>query len=163
MPLKEGTLKIYVKNIDAAKAAAYGQVVQDPKEADIAIIRLQTPWVPVETENFIAKQFHHGDLDFKEKEKQEILQLLNTVPTVVDLYLDRPAVFPEINAKAAAVVANFGANDNALLDVLFGKAKPEGKLPFEVPSSMEAVRRQKEDLPHDSENPLYQIGYGLRY
>lgn len=163
LPLKEGILKIYVKNIDAAKAAAYGQVVQDPKEADIAIIRLQTPWVPVETENFIAKQFHHGDLDFKEKEKQEILQLLNTVPTVVDLYLDRPAVFPEINAKAAAVVANFGANDNALLDVVFGKAKPEGKLPFELPSSMEAVRRQKEDLPHDSENPLYQIGYGLRY
>lgn len=163
LPLKQGALKIYVKNIDPAVAAMYGHVVQTPKEADLAIIRLQTPWVPVESDNFFAKQFHHGDLDFIEKEKQEILQLLNTVPTVVDIYLDRPAVFPQINAKAAAVVANFGASDAALLDVLFGKAKPEGKLPFELPSSMEAVRKQKEDLPHDSDNPLYPIGHGLRY
>ena len=39
--------------------------------------------------------------------------------------------------------------DAALLDVLAGKAKPEGKLPFELPSSMETVRKQKEDLPYD--------------
>jgi beta-glucosidase len=163
LPLKTGSLKLYVKNVDPAVAAAYGQVVEDPKQADIAIIRLQTPWVAVETENFFAKQFHHGDLDFKEKEKQEILGLLKTVPTVVDLYLDRPAVIPEINAAATAVLANFGASDAALLDVAFGKARPEGKLPFELPSSMEAVRKQKEDLPHDSENPLYTIGHGLSY
>jgi beta-glucosidase len=49
------------------------------------------------------------------------------------------------------------------LDVLFGKAKPEGKLPFELPSSMEAVRRQKADVPYDSENPLFPFGYGLTY
>lgn len=163
LPLKPAGLKIYIKNIDPAVAAAYGQVVEDPKLADVAIIRLQTPWIPVESENFFAKQFHHGDLDFKEKEKQEILTLLNTVPTVVDLYLDRPAVIPEINAQAAAVLANFGASDAALLDVVFGKAKPEGKLPFELPSSMDAVRKQKEDVPHDSENPLYTFGHGLSY
>jgi beta-glucosidase len=56
-----------------------------------------------------------------------------------------------------------GASDVALMDVLFGKFKPEGKLPFELPSSMEAVRQQKEDLPHDSENPLYKFGFGLSY
>jgi beta-glucosidase len=50
-----------------------------------------------------------------------------------------------------------------LLDVVFGKAKPEGKLPFELPSSMEAVRKQKADLPHDSEKPLYPYGHGLKY
>ena len=27
----------------------------------------------------------------------------------------------------------------------------------------EAVRRQKEDLPYDSENPLFPFGYGLTY
>ncbi|MBW3545687.1 MAG: glycoside hydrolase family 3 C-terminal domain-containing protein, partial [Bacteroidetes bacterium] len=116
-----------------------------------------------ETENFMARQFHHGDLDFKNAEKQEILQLLNTVPTIVDLYLDRPAVIPEINEKAAALLVNFGASDAAVLDVIFGRAAPGGKLPIELPSSMEAVRKQKEDLPHDSENPLYAIGHGLVY
>jgi len=46
---------------------------------------------------------------------------------------------------------------------VFGKVRPQGKLPFELPSSMEAVRRQKEDLPHDSKNPLYKFGFGLVY
>ncbi|MBL0741896.1 glycoside hydrolase family 3 protein [Chryseolinea lacunae] len=158
-----GKKKIYVQNIDKAVAAQYGEVVDTPEAAEIAIIRLKTPWVPVETENFMAKMFHHGDLDFKGKEKEDILALLDKVPTVVDIYLDRPAVIPEISAKAKALVANYGASDAALLDVVFGKAKPEGKLPFELPSSMEVVRNQKEDVPHDSKDPLYTFGFGLSY
>ena len=163
LPLKQGALKIYVKNVDAKVASSYGTVVDDPKKADIAIIRLNTPWYPVETQNPFARGFHHGDLDFKGTEKDSILQLLNAVPTIVDIYLDRPAVIPEINAKAKALLANYGASDAALLDIIFGKAKPEGHLPFELPSSMEAVRKQKEDVPYDSENPLYTFGFGLTY
>ncbi|MEZ4967571.1 MAG: glycoside hydrolase family 3 N-terminal domain-containing protein [Saprospiraceae bacterium] len=163
LPLQTGSVKIYVKNVDPAVAAQYGQVVNDPKEADFAILRLNTPWYPVETKNPFALGFHHGDLDFKGAEKDSILQLLAAVPTIVDIYLDRPAVIPEINAKARALLANYGASDAALLDIIFGKAKPGGKLPFELPSSMEAVRKQKEDVPHDSENPLYPFGAGLSY
>ncbi len=163
LPLKTGKLKIYVRNLDAKVAAQYGQVVDDPKKADIAILRINTPWYPVETQNPFARGFHHGDLDFKGAAKDSILQLLNTVPTIVDIYLDRPAVIPEINAKARALLADYGASDAALLDVVFGKAKPEGKLPFELPSSMDAVRKQKEDLPYDSKNPLYRFGFGLGY
>jgi len=163
LPLAEGKLKIYVKNIDAKIAARYGTVVEKPEDADFAIIRLNTPWYPVETDNPFAKGFHHGDLDFKGKEKEEILQLLKTVPTIVDIYLDRPAVIPEISMAAKGLLANYGASDAALLDVVFGKAKPQGKLPFELPSSMEAVRNQKEDVPFDSKDPLYKFGFGLRY
>jgi beta-glucosidase len=36
-------------------------------------------------------------------------------------------------------------------------------LPFEIPSSMEAVRKQKEDLPYDSEDPLFPFGHGLTF
>jgi beta-glucosidase len=32
-----------------------------------------------------------------------------------------------------------------------------------MPSSMEAVRNQKEDVPYDSENPLFPFGFGLSY
>ena len=163
LPLQQGKLKIYVKNIDAKVAAQYATVVTDPKDADIAILRLNTPYYPVETPITIAKMFHHGDLDFKAKEKDSILQLLNTVPTIVDIYLDRPAVIPEINAKAKGLLADFGASDAAVLDVIFGKAKPGGKLPIELPSSMDAVRNQKEDVPYDSKDPLYKFGYGLSY
>lgn len=162
LPLK-GQPKIFVKDIDASTAAQYGEVVDTPEAADFAILRLQTPWVPVETDNFMAKSFHHGDLDFKGEAKAEILKLLNTVPTIVVIYLDRPAVIPEIAAAARALLADYGASDTSVLDVIFGKAQPEGKLPFELPSSMEAVRNQKEDLPYDSESPLYAYGFGLRY
>ncbi len=162
LPLK-GQPKIFVKNIDPAVAAQYAEVVETPQEADFAILRLDTPWVPVETKNPFALGFHHGDLDFKGEAKAEILDLLQTVPTIVALYLDRPAVIPEISAAAKALLGEYGADDVAVLNVIFGKASPQGKLPFELPNSMEAVRNQKEDVPHDSENPLYPFGFGMTY
>jgi beta-glucosidase len=163
LPLKKSNLKIFVKNVSPDVAARYGTVVADPKQADFAIVRLNTPWIPVQTDIPMAQGFHHGDLDFKGKDLQEVLDICRTVPTIVDIYLDRPAVIPEINAAARAVLANYGASDAAVLDVIFGKAKPEGKLPFELPSSMEAVRNQQPDVPYDSKAPLYKFGFGLRY
>jgi len=165
LPLAPGKMKIFIKNINPEVASFYGTVVTKPEEADIAIIRLQTPHYPLPEArgNPIAAMFHTGDLDFKGKELQDILKLEKTVPTVVDIYLDRPAVIPEINHYAKALIANYGASDAALLDVLFGKYKPEGHLPIELPSSMTAVKEQKEDIPYDSGNPLYKFGAGLSY
>jgi beta-glucosidase len=162
LPLHEQP-RLFVKNIDPNIASQYAQVVETPEEASLAILRLETPWIPIETKNPLALGFHHGDLDFKEPAKTEILDLLRTVPTIVVIYLDRPAVIPEIAAEAKALLGEYGASDVAVLNVIFGKAQPEGKLPFELPSSMDAVRRQKADLPHDSENPLFPFGYGLIY
>jgi len=162
LPLKDQP-KIFVKNIDTDVAARYAEVVKTPKQADFAILRLDTPWIPVETKNIFARGFHHGDLDFKGETKAEILALCQAVPTIVVLYLDRPAVIPEISAAAEALIGEYGASDTAVLNVVFGKARPEGKLPFELPSSMEAVREQKADVPHDSENPLYPLGFGISY
>ncbi|MCB0037971.1 MAG: glycoside hydrolase family 3 C-terminal domain-containing protein, partial [Anaerolineales bacterium] len=162
LPLN-GQPKLFVKNIDTAVAEQYGSVVDSPAAADFAIVRLDTPWVPVETDNQFAKAFHHGDLDFKGEALAEILAILEAVPTIVVIYLDRPAVMPEINQAAQALLGEYGASDAAVLDIIFGRAQPEGKLPFELPSSMEAVRNQKEDLPYDSENPLYPFGFGMSY
>ncbi|MBV9989528.1 MAG: glycoside hydrolase family 3 C-terminal domain-containing protein [Chitinophagaceae bacterium] len=163
LPLVTGKWKIYAGNMDPKIVAQYGTVVSRPEDADFGILRLNTPWVPVDSKNFMARSFHHGDLDFKPHERDSILQIMAKVPCIVDIYLDRPAVFPEINAKAKAVLADFGASDAAVLDIIFGKAKPGGKLPFELPSSMDAVRKQREDVPYDSENPLYPFGFGLKY
>jgi len=49
------------------------------------------------------------------------------------------------------------------LDLIMGKFKPTGKLPFELPSSMEEVLKQKEDMPYDTQNPLYKFGAGIGY
>ena len=71
--------------------------------------------------------------------------------------------FPELAKAAAALLADFGASDAALLEVVFGRTTPTGVLPFELPSSMDAVRRQLPDVPYDSEDPLFPFGDGLSY
>jgi beta-glucosidase len=162
LPL-QGRPKVYFKNLDLATAARYADVAAGPEQADCAVLRLETPWVPVKTRNAFARSFHHGDLDFKGQAKWEILRLLRAVPTIVVLCLDRPAVIPEISALSRALLVEFGADDTAVLDVIFGRAKPEGRLPVELPRSMAAVRNQKPDLPYDSKNPLYRFGFGLSY
>ena len=88
---------------------------------------------------------------------------METVPTIVTVDLDRPAILAALKERASALIANFGVSDAALLDVVTGKAAPKGRLPFELPSSMEEVEAQRSDVPHDTAHPLYPIGFGRRY
>ncbi len=160
LPLR-GSPRMYLENVSPEAAAEYGEVASDLGDADVAILRLSTPYEP--REGLMERFFHAGRLDFDEEELGRILRVADRVPTVVDVFMDRPAVMPEIAARSAALLANFGASDAALLDVVFGRFRPSGRLPFELPSSMEAVRRQKPDVPYDSENPLFPFGHGLSY
>jgi len=160
LPLPGG-LRLYVENVAPEAAREYGEVVDAVDQADVAILRLDTPF-ETRGEGF-ERMFHRGDLSFPGEERARILALMAQVPTIVDIHLDRPAVIPEIAARSAALLADFGASDGAVLDVIFGRFSPSGKLPFELPSSMEAVERQKEDVPYDSKEPLYPFGYGLTY
>jgi beta-glucosidase len=161
LPIKNN-LKIYIEKIDKNIASNYGIVVDSLNDADIAVIRIQTPYQK-RTSDIVERMFHQGDLDFKQPELSRILNIMKKKPTIVCIYLDRAAVIPEISENATALLADFGAGDDAVLDIVFGKFNPTAKLPFELPSSMQAVKNQKEDLPHDSENPLYPFGWGMSY
>ena len=162
LPLAGGKPRVYIENMDPATAGEYGVVVSTPDSADYAILRLHAPYEP-RSGSFLERYFHQGDLDFKSPERERILGILDTVPTIVDMHLDRPAVIPEIAGRSVGLLASFGADDAAVLDVVFGRFQPEGKLPFEMPSSMEAVRNQQEDVPFDSKDPLFPFGHGLVY
>lgn len=157
LPLSSET-KIYVENINPVVAAEYGVVVEELADADVAILRVNAPF---ETGPGFFSFIHHGNLAFRGEELEHLQHIMRTKPTIISIYLDRPAVIPEIAQHAAAMLGTFGASDQALLDIVFGKFIPTGKLPFELPSSMEAVEKQKEDVPHDSENPLFEFGFGL--
>ena len=154
---------VYIEGIDPSTAGEYARVVESLDNADFAILRLGTPFQPKTGMGMFASFFHEGDLDFKGDDKTRVLDVLTKIPTLVVMDMDRPAVIPEIAEKSAALLAAFGASDVAVLDVIFGRFAPTAKLPFELPSSMEAVRNQKEDLPYDSENPLFPFGFGLTY
>ncbi|MCM2391151.1 glycoside hydrolase family 3 protein [Streptomyces albipurpureus] len=160
LPLS-GRPRVYVAGVQPEAAARYADVVTDPAAADLAILRLDTPFEP-RTGGFEAF-FHAGRLDFAPERLREILSLLESVPTVVAIHLERPAVIPEIAERAGALLASYGASDAALLDVLFGHARPEGRLPFQLPRSMAEVAQGHPDLPQESSSPLYPFGHGLRY
>src|SRR3989454_2522536 len=159
-------LRVYVHGVAPAAATREGwTVVTDPKQADVAIVRLSAPFERLHPQYVFGQFFHEGSLAFKDGDPdyEAFKHASAAVPTIVTVYLERPAVLTPLKERASALIANFGVSDAALLDVLTGRAKPEGKLPFELPSSMEAVQAQRSGLPHDSARPLYPVGFGQSY
>jgi beta-glucosidase len=166
LPLRAGGSKVYLHGIDAALARQYGlQVVDSPELADVAIVRASAPFELLHPNYIFGVLTHEGSLAFSDgnPDYDAIRRISARVPTIVTVYLDRPAILGNIVDKADAVLANFGASDAALLDVLTGKHAPQGRLPVELPSSEAAVAAQRPDMPHDSAAPLFPIGFGLSY
>ena len=158
LPFARGR-KLYVEGIDAEVAASFGEVVETPGEADLAIIRLHAPFEERETmfENF----FHAGSLAFSEQVVAHVREVAHAVPTVVDVLADRPPILTPIVEAAAAVTVNWGASGAALLDVLSGAFPAQGTLPFDLPRSMAAVEASRPDVPFDTADPLFRFGHGL--
>jgi beta-glucosidase len=166
LPLKKTLRKVFAPGMSASSLAARGlRQVKSPALADVAIVRVGSPHEDLHPGYFFGSRQQEGALDFK-ADSSELVMIAaarRSVPTVVVVSLDRPAILTSLQDKATALVGDFGASDEAVLDVLVGKARPEGRLPFELPSSMAAVEAQQPDAPHDSERPLYPIFFGLRY
>jgi beta-glucosidase len=131
--------------------------VDSADQADAALVRIAAPYEP--RSRLPEAFFHQGRLDLPDELREHLLALAATVPTVVDVFLDRAAVVPELAAHAAALLADFGAADDAVLDVVFGHATAEGRLPIELPSSMAAVEAHPEDRPGGTADPLFPIGH----
>ncbi len=167
LPVREAGKKVFLVNVDAKAATAAGLMVVDaPEKADFAIVRTSAPYQTLHPGYAMGHMQHEGDLDFKADNKDYLaLEAITKakVPAVVTIYLDRPAILTNVVDKAAAILGNFGVSDQALLAVITGKDAPEGKLPFELPSSMAEVLAQKSDVPHDTANPLFGYGFGLSY
>jgi beta-glucosidase len=165
LPLR-GATRVYLHHVAAEAATRAGlTVVTDPAQADVAIMRLAAPSERLHPQYVFGQFIQEGSLAFQDGDPdyEAFKRVSAAVPTVATVYLSRPAILTPIRNGARAVIANFGVSDQALLDVVTGRARPEGKLPFELPSSMDAVQAQRSDLPHDSRAPLYRIGFGLRY
>jgi beta-glucosidase len=162
LPLRKGA-RMYVEGVDPAVAARYGFVSTGSVEhADVAILRVSAGGGSLGP-GLRARGAAAIDLTLPAETLAHVRDVLRRKPTVVALHMDNPLVVPELAREAGALLATFGVSDEALLDVLTGEHAPTGRLPFEMPSSMEAVRAQLEDVPHDSKDPLFPIGSGLGY
>jgi beta-glucosidase len=154
-----GDQAVYVENIAPVAAARLGQVVDDPADADLAVIRINAPFEP--RPGGFESFFHAGSLEFPPGERERIVAICGLVPTIIVLFLDRPAIVPEIAQAAAALLVEFGARDDAVVDVLLGAAQARGRLPFDLPSSMSAVAESRSDVPFDTADPLFRFGDGI--
>lgn len=163
LPVDVKTHKVWLFGIapEAARAAGF-TVVATLAEADLAIVRVSTPFETMHPHYFFGAIQHEGRLDFRDGDPgyEAIKQASAKVPTLVAVDMDRPAILTHVRARAAALIAIFGASDAAVLDVIAGRAHAEGHLPFELPSSMKAVEEQDPARADDSSKPLYAVGAG---
>lgn len=161
LPLRNKT-KVYLSNFEEAAVSQFATVVSSPEQADFIIQKLYTPFD--ERDEYMLEQFfHQGRLYFTPEELAPILKLTAAKPTITIMNLDRPAIITEIATASQAIIADFDSSDEVIAELIFGQFKPEGKLPFELPSSQEAVMQQLEDMPYDSKDPLFPFGHGLGY
>lgn len=85
---------------------------------------------------------------------------------ILHVYFRQPYVLDTESGllDAGAIVAGFGISDSALLDVLTGKAKPQGKMPFALAKSRQAIIDNLPDAPgYPQEDTLFPFGFGLSY
>jgi len=175
--------KIYVEGISKEEATRFGAVVDDPKSADLVILRVASPATTYPYGGSFSMGMPRGGaapaapppvatygitLAYGNAANWTVLENIRKVaasgtPTVVIVNLDKPAILTEFIDNVAGVFGAFGASDAALLDLVFGKASPSGKLPFDLPSDMPSVMAQAADVPFDMDDALFKFGFGLTY
>ena len=169
LPLKKG-MKIFVDGLDSNIAKDFGVLVKDPSDADVIIMYIHTVFNGNQEsglnrvfDNFLSTLFPNGDLNFNSEIHTRVENYSKDKELIVVVDLNRPAILEDIKKLSSGLIGTFGVSDRIMFEGIFGEFSPTGKLPFEIPSSMESVLNQKEDMPDDSLNPTYEMGYGISY
>lgn len=153
------TPKLYLYQVDAAAARRHGfTVVVRPEEADAAIVGMSTPFEMRHPNYFFGSRYREGDTGFRDGDPayEEFKRVSAKVPTVVSLYLERPADLSAIAGPAKAIVGNFGLSSDALFDVLTGAHAPTATLPYDLPWVRAPQQPEVGPVAH-------RRGQGLRY
>ncbi|EPD84918.1 beta-glucosidase [Microbacterium sp. oral taxon 186 str. F0373] len=160
LPLSGAGRRVYVEGFRPEDVAELGEIVADPAAADLALVRLGAPFEPRD-DLFLEAWFHQGSLEFPPGRVYRMRRIAQQCPLVLVVNLDRPGILTPFAEFASAIVVDFGSSARAVLDVLTGRVAPEGRLPVELPRSMDAVRAAREDVPSDTGDPLFAVHFGL--
>ncbi|GAB2535146.1 glycoside hydrolase family 3 protein [Spirosoma aerophilum] len=112
-----------------------------------------------------AKTINSSDL----KMVTETYANMKGKPVIVSLQVSNPTVAGEFEKQSNAILAHFGVQDQALLDILTGAHEPSALLPMQFPADMKTVEAQAEDVPRDmtpyvdADGNSYDFGFGLNW
>ena len=167
LPLKAHT-KLFTVHADRESFGRYADVVSEPNQADVLLVKVNAPYVAHKGGGNFFKETHEGTLAYSGSDNEDDLKEIESLvatgkPVIVVMSMERPAVLSEFISQVPCMFATFGSGDQALADLVFGKEGPSGKLPFDLPRDMDSVLHHQEDAAHDLKNPLYSFGFGLTY
>ncbi|HOU96844.1 MAG TPA: glycoside hydrolase family 3 N-terminal domain-containing protein [Bacteroidales bacterium] len=106
-----------------------------------------------------------GDL----KLVMETRKAVGNKPLILVVNTSNPFVLAEMEKVCNAILLHFAVQNQALLDIIAGKAEPSAILPFQMPADMKTVEEQLEDVPRDmkcytdSEGDVYDFGFGMNW
>ena len=163
-------INIFVDGMNKDEASNFGNVVESPENADYVLLFLNTVFngnqpsgIDRVLDNMLSTMFPNMDLNYSDEINEKIERYSRVSKLIIISDLNRPAILTTAYEKSFGLVGTFGVQDLVILETIFGDNNPTGKLPFEIPSSMEAVENQNPDVADDTENPIFKYGHGLSY
>lgn len=105
-------------------------------------------------------------LEFPQEQVDLVKALKDAGANVVEVVLmNRAYVMTDMVDMADSVLLAYRpgvtCGAEAIADALFGETAITGKTPFQIPRTMEQVLNQREDLPKDIQDPLFEYGFGI--
>lgn len=144
------------------------EFVKTPEEADAILL-----WIKPGAKSlfdadgsplYVSLSKNGVDVDY-------INKLTAQKPTILVINYSNPWVIDEIyndknKGNIKAVLATFGTTNEAILDIVRGKFKPTGKMPFTTPISEKAAQNQQSDVPgylKGIDYPLFKYNEGKSF
>lgn len=193
-PVPTSVVERYFQRVDSAAEADFALVfVSSPKSEGysdgdleaggngyIPITLQYRPYEAADSRESSLASDEEGDRSYRgktcvaenESDLDSILdarEKMGEKPVVVASLMAKPAVVGEYEAQVDAILAHFGVQAHALLEVISGSAEPSGLCPVQFPANMAAVERHCEDVPFDIEcyadedGNSYDVGFGLNW
>ena len=170
-----------IKAVSGDYDAAKGEKMPLPGEAiDFAIIRVHVTNIGGAGRRYGGAQPDELDfLAFSDMAKsnswkitpslediQTIMEKVGSEKTILSIDFRQPYVLDEASGilNSGVILATFGVSDAAVMDILTGKFKPAGKLPFALANNPEVIKTQDPDAPgYPEKDTLFPFGFGLNY
>ena len=153
-----GPLAVHTTGLDPAALPQDWRPVADPSDADLAIVRIGAPFTP-RNDYFLESGMEQGSLELDPDTIERVSALAAVTRVVLVVRMTRPTILSPILDDVAILLADFGASDEAVIAVLTGAVAPEGRLPFELPRSMDSVQHSRPDVADDTGDALFPQGW----